>query len=86
MDGAVGAFGGGAGLGRDAAGAAGAATVAAGADAAAVAADAAVPSGFSLSHWLHTMRKFGGFFNYLTSRWSLACFAVVSTTLIDISG
>ncbi|EDN08442.1 conserved hypothetical protein [Histoplasma mississippiense (nom. inval.)] len=71
-----GLFGGGAGLGRDAAGAAGAATVAAGADAAAVAADAAVPSGFSLSHWLHTMRKFGGFFNYLTSRWSLACFAV----------
>lgn len=33
--------------------------------------------GSYLSNILHTMRKLGGFFSYLTSGWSLACLALV---------
>lgn len=83
IEGAAGALGGGAGLGRDAAGVAGVAAVAAaGADGVGVAANAAVASGFNMGDFLHNMRKFGGFFSYMTSRWSIACFAVVSPTLL----
>ncbi|KAL2366163.1 hypothetical protein RJZ56_000810 [Blastomyces dermatitidis] len=77
IESAAGALGGGASVGRDAAGATGAAVVAAaGADGTGAAADAVVASGFSLGDLLHNTRKFGGFFSYMTSRWSLACFAV----------
>ncbi|OKL57512.1 hypothetical protein UA08_07248 [Talaromyces atroroseus] len=40
-------------------------------------ADNAIPeSPFSLTDILQTMRRFSGFFSYMTSRWSLACFSV----------
>jgi hypothetical protein len=34
-------------------------------------------SGVYLAEFLQAMRRFSGFFSYLTSRWSLACFTVV---------
>lgn len=34
-------------------------------------------SGFSMGGFLPSLKKFGGFFNYMTTRWSLACFVVV---------
>lgn len=42
-------------------------------------ADAAtqMETGVYLAEFLQAMRRFSGFFSYLTSRWSLACFAVV---------
>lgn len=33
--------------------------------------------GSSFSHFLHAMKRFSGFFSYMMSRWSLACFSVV---------
>ncbi|KGY15189.1 hypothetical protein PABG_11975 [Paracoccidioides brasiliensis Pb03] len=45
-------------------------------DGAGVAADAADASRFNFGDLLHNVRKFGGFFSYMTSRWSIACFAV----------
>ncbi|OAL69963.1 hypothetical protein A7D00_6002 [Trichophyton violaceum] len=33
-------------------------------------------SGFSMGGFLPSLKKFGGFFNYMTTRWSLACFVV----------
>lgn len=53
-----------------------AATAGAGASGAA-AADAATTSWFGGSEILQSLRKFGGFFSYMTSRWSLACIIVV---------
>lgn len=42
-------------------------------------AEAAVQeSGFHIADIFHAMRRFSGFFSYMTSRWSLACFTVVS--------
>ncbi|OAX85385.1 hypothetical protein ACJ72_00233 [Emergomyces africanus] len=80
INGATGALGGGAGLGTDAVDVAGGAAVAAaGADGAGVGADAAVAAGLNIGDLLHNMRKFGGFFSYMTSRWSIACFAVALT-------
>lgn len=34
-------------------------------------------SGFSMGGFIPSLKKFGGFFNYMTTRWSLACFVVV---------
>lgn len=34
-------------------------------------------TGVYLAEFLQAMRRFSGFFSYLTSRWSLACFTVV---------
>ncbi|KKZ64395.1 hypothetical protein EMCG_09618 [[Emmonsia] crescens] len=79
IEGAAGALGGGAGLGRDAGVAGVAAVAAAGADGVGVVANGAVASGFNMGDFLHNMRKFGGFFSYMTSRWSIACFAVALT-------
>ena len=53
-----------------------AATAGAGADGAA-AVDAANTSWFGVGELLQSLRKFGGFFSYMTSRWSLACIVVV---------
>lgn len=39
---------------------------------------AAQDSGFHIVDLFHTLRRLSGFFSYLTSRWSLACFTVVS--------
>lgn len=36
-------------------------------------------AGLNLTELFHTMRRFSGFFSYMTSRWSLACFTVVCT-------
>lgn len=33
--------------------------------------------GFSMGGFIPSLKKFGGFFNYMTTRWSLACFVVV---------
>ncbi|PGH08095.1 hypothetical protein AJ79_06095 [Helicocarpus griseus UAMH5409] len=70
IDGATGVVGG-AGAGGDVAGAAGAAAVGA--------ADAAGASGYNFADLSHNMVKFGGIFSYMTSRWSIACFAVALT-------
>ncbi|KAM5433531.1 hypothetical protein MferCBS31731_007037 [Microsporum ferrugineum] len=37
---------------------------------------AGTASGFSMGDFMPALRKFGGFFNYMTTRWSLACFIV----------
>ena len=42
------------------------------------AAAAGQESGMSFTDVFQAVRKFSGFFSYLTSRWSLACFTVVS--------
>lgn len=76
----VGMFFGG-GTGGEAAGVAGADGAAAAA--AAAAAEAANESGFSLAELLQTLRRFSGFFSYMTSRWSLSCFAVVRWHRMD---
>lgn len=34
-------------------------------------------AGLNLTELFHAMRRFSGFFSYMTSRWSLACFTVV---------
>ncbi|KAL1960407.1 hypothetical protein VTO42DRAFT_7706 [Malbranchea cinnamomea] len=47
-----------------------------GATSAGVAAEAAEGSGFSFLDIIQNTKRFGGFFSYMTSRWSLACFAV----------
>jgi hypothetical protein len=75
MDGASRAAGGGTEVERDAANA-----LLAGAHGAAAGAEALAPerSGLSLGDLLQSARRFSGFFSYVTSRWSLACFAVVS--------
>lgn len=48
------------------------------AGAAAAAAATSQESGFHIVDFFHTLRRLSGFFSYLTSRWSLACFTVVS--------
>ncbi|EFQ96960.1 hypothetical protein MGYG_00004 [Nannizzia gypsea CBS 118893] len=40
------------------------------------AASAGTTSGFSIGGFIPSLKKFGGFFNYMTTRWSLACFIV----------
>ncbi|OJD16195.1 hypothetical protein AJ78_03627 [Emergomyces pasteurianus Ep9510] len=79
INGATGALGGGAGLGTDAADVAGAAVAAAAADGAGIGTDSGSAAGLNIGDLLHNMRKFGGFFSYMTSRWSIACFAVALT-------
>lgn len=80
VDGAMDIFGEGAG-GADAGTAeAVAAAVAAGTDGAA-AAEAVEGSAFSFGDLIDNARRFSGFFSYVTSRWSLACFAVVGQYL-----
>lgn len=49
-----------------------------GAASAAAAAATGQESGFHIADFFHTLRRLSGFFSYLTSRWSLACFTVVS--------
>ncbi|KAK2736437.1 hypothetical protein FQN55_001613 [Onygenales sp. PD_40] len=61
---------GGVGPERDATGVAGAVAAAAGAE------TVADGSGFNVGDFIYSVRKFGGFFSYMTSRWSIACFAV----------
>lgn len=39
---------------------------------------AAQGSGHHIADIFQAIRRFSGFFSYLTSRWSLACFTVVS--------
>ena len=39
-------------------------------------------SGLRIADIFHAMRRFSGFFSYITSRWSLACFSVVSIFLL----
>lgn len=34
-------------------------------------------AGLNFTDIFHAMRRFSGFFSYMTSRWSLACFSVV---------
>lgn len=41
------------------------------------AAEAVQDSGIRFADVYHAVRRFSGFFTYLTSRWFLACFAVV---------
>lgn len=53
-------------------------TVGEGAAGAATAATTGQESGFHIADFFHTLRRLSGFFSYLTSRWSLACFTVVS--------
>lgn len=48
---------------------------------AASAAATAQESGFHIADLFYTLRRLSGFFSYLTSRWSLACFTVVSVDL-----
>ena len=43
---------------------------------------AAQESGLRIADIFHAMRRFSGFFSYLTSRWSLACFSVVCIFLL----
>ncbi|EER27025.1 hypothetical protein CPC735_023610 [Coccidioides posadasii C735 delta SOWgp] len=43
---------------------------------AAAAAEAANESGFSFGEMLYSLKRFSGFFNYMTSKWSIGCFAV----------
>jgi hypothetical protein len=38
--------------------------------------------GSSFSHFFHAMKRFSGFFSYMMSRWSLACFFVVRMSFI----
>jgi hypothetical protein len=68
----------------------GEAAAAAAAAAAAIGMDGAVAAGpgpvqtwslFSLRDIFQTMRRFGGVFSYMTSRWSVSCFGVVCLTL-----
>ena len=80
VDGAMDIFGEGTGVADGGAGEAVAAAIAAGADGG-VGADVADASGFSLAGMVDNARRFSGFFSYVTSRWSLACFAVVSQYL-----
>lgn len=49
------------------------------------AAEAAQDSGIRLADVYHAFRRFSGFFAYLTSRWFLACFAVVSPAALELS-
>ena len=77
VDGAMDIFGEGAGGADGGAGEAVAAAIAGGADGSA-AADVADASGSRLAGVIDNARRFSGFFSYVTSRWSLACFAVVS--------
>ena len=78
MDGASGAMDGGGGgeVERDAANAL---LAAAHGTAAGPAALAPEGSGLSFGDMLQSVRRFSGLFSYVTSRWSLACFAVVRT-------
>lgn len=46
-----------------------------------VAETAAEEAGLRIADIFNAMRRFSGFFAYMTSRWSLACFSVVRTTL-----
>ena len=39
-------------------------------------------SGMGITDVFHALRRFSGFFSYLTSRWSLACFTVVSCAVV----
>lgn len=49
----------------------------------AAAAAAGQESGFHIADFFHTLRRLSGFFSYLTSRWSLACFTVVSANSLS---
>jgi hypothetical protein len=40
-------------------------------------------TGLSFTDFLQAMRRFSGFFSYMTSRWSLACFCVVCMRYIS---
>lgn len=44
-----------------------------------VAETAAQDSGLHIADIFHAMRRFSGFFSYVTGRWSFACFSVVCT-------
>ena len=41
-------------------------------------------SGMGITDVFHALRRFSGFFSYLTSRWSLACFTVVSCAEVAV--
>lgn len=50
-----------------------------------VAETAAQESGLRIADIFNAMRRFSGFFAYMTSRWSLACFSVVCTDTLAVA-
>lgn len=72
-----------AGTAREGAVAAGAAGAAGGAPLENIAEMAGDGAPWALADAIQSLRKFSGFFSYMTSRWSMACFSVVCLVFFD---